>query len=72
MSSAEWASWIAVLIDLGIFIILIVEYRYDERKDLEKKQRKTRTTKKVTTQPGGASTTEETTEVSEPVPGGPK
>ena len=44
------------------------EYDYDAQKDLEKKQRKTRTTKKVTTNPSGASTTEETTEVSEPMP----
>lgn len=42
------------------------EFRYDEQKDIEKKQRRTRT-KKVTTQPGGASVTEET-ETVEPVP----
>lgn len=41
------------------------EYFYDESKDLEKKQRRTRT-KKITTQPGGASVTEET-ETVEPV-----
>lgn len=42
------------------------EYEYDEAKDIEKKQRRTKTTKKVTMQPGGVSTTEETTEVTEP------
>ena len=43
------------------------EYEYDEQKDIEKKQRKTKTTKKTTTQPGGASITEEQTEVTEPM-----
>jgi hypothetical protein len=47
--------------------ILKKEFEYDENKDLEKKQRKIRTTKKTTTNPGGTSTTEETTETTEPV-----
>lgn len=46
--------------------ILIKEYRYDEQKDLDKKQRRTKTTKKVTTQPSGESVSEETTETVEP------
>jgi hypothetical protein len=47
--------------------ILKREFDYDEQKDLEKRQKRTRTTKKTTTQPNGGLTTEETTEVSEPV-----
>jgi len=47
--------------------ILTKEYKYDENKDIEKRQRKTRTTKKTTTQPSGISTTEEVTETSEPM-----
>lgn len=42
------------------------EYAYDEQKDVEKKQKRTRTTKKTTTQPSGASITEESSEVVEP------
>lgn len=42
------------------------EYDYDEQKDLEKKSKRTRTTKKTTTQPSGVSTTEETSEIIEP------
>lgn len=44
------------------------EYFYDEGKDLARKQKKTKTTKKTTTQPGGASIVEEQTEVSENIP----
>lgn len=43
------------------------EYEYDESKDLEKKQRKTRTTKKVTESKDGGKVVEETTETSEPI-----
>jgi hypothetical protein len=67
---------------LWLFIILLIglvyenrtyywvkrEYIYDERKDIEKKQRKTKTMKKTTTQPGGASIIEESTETVEGVP----
>lgn len=42
------------------------EFVYDEQKDLEKKQKRTKTTKKTTTQPSGMSTVEETSEVIEP------
>lgn len=45
----------------------IKEYRYDELKDLEKKQKRTRTSKKVTEQKDGGKVTEEVTEVSEPI-----
>lgn len=47
--------------------ILKREFDYDAQKDLEKAQKKTRTSKKTTTQPGGVSTTEEVTETSEPI-----
>lgn len=55
--------WIAEWV---IVAILILEYRYDAQKDLAKKQKKTKTTKKVTTEPSGLSTTEETIETIEP------
>lgn len=45
---------------------MVREFQYDESKDLAKKQRRTKTTKKVTTQPGGTSISEETTETVEP------
>lgn len=48
--------------------ILKKEYDYDEAKDIEKKHKRTKTTKKVTTQPGGGSVSEETTETTEPIP----
>jgi hypothetical protein len=43
------------------------EYQYDEQKDLEKKQRRTKTSKKTTTSASGQNTVEETTEVIEPI-----
>jgi hypothetical protein len=46
--------------------ILTKEYKYDEAKDLQKKQKRTKTTKKTTTNPGG-TVVEESIEVSEPV-----
>lgn len=58
---------IEMFVGIATLYILIKEYRYDEAKDLEKKQRKTRTTKKITEQKDGAKVTEETTEVSEPM-----
>ncbi len=44
----------------------IAEFKYDEGKDLQKKQRRTKTTKK-TTNKAGESIVEETTETSEPI-----
>lgn len=58
---------IEMFVGMATLYILIKEYRYDEAKDLEKKQRKTRTTKKTTEQKDGVKVTEETTEVSEPI-----
>ncbi len=43
------------------------EFDYDAQKDIEKKQRKTRTTKKTTSTKDGGSVVEESTEISEPV-----
>jgi hypothetical protein len=53
----------------GIYTAYMVkkEYQYDENKDLEKKQRRTKTTKKTTTNPTG-TVVEESVETSEPVP----
>jgi hypothetical protein len=44
------------------------EFFYDEEKDLARKQKKTKTTKKTTTQPSGISVTEESTETVEGMP----
>lgn len=71
--------WMTKYEPIWLFLILFVEtgvgfmtlywvkreFDYDEQKDLEKKHKRTKTTKKVTTNPGGVSTTEETTEVVE-------
>jgi hypothetical protein len=46
--------------------ILRKEYEYDENKDLEKKLKRTKTTKKVTQSKDGTHTTEETSEITEP------
>ena len=54
------------------FYILVKEYRYDEAKDLAKKQRRTKTTKKTTRNPGGIEITEESSEVTEPTNEEPK
>lgn len=52
--------------------ILTKEYKYDEQKDIEKKQKRTRTTKKTTTKPTGESVVEETSEITTPVEEGLK
>lgn len=65
--------WFFVILSLGLLVeihsnyMLRKEYEYDENKDLEKKQRRTRTTKKTTTSKAGESIVEESTEVSEPI-----
>jgi hypothetical protein len=46
--------------------ILTKEYRYDEAKDIEKKQKRTKTTKKTTTNPT-STVVEESVETSEPM-----
>ena len=59
----DWTMW---LFELYICWILTAEYYYDFNKDI-KKSKKTRTTKKTTTKPGGETVSEETTEISEPL-----
>lgn len=59
--------FIGLLIELHSNYVLRMEYKYDEQKDLEKKQKKTRTTKKTTQTKDGGTTTEESTEVTEPM-----
>lgn len=65
-----WLFWqlnIEILLGSLTFLYIIKEYYYDAAKDEAKKQRRTRTSKKVTEQKDGAKVTEEVTEVSEPV-----
>lgn len=65
--------WFFVILAMGLAVelhsnyVLRKEYEYDEQKDLEKKQRRTKTTKKTTSKPGGETVTEEQTETSEPM-----
>lgn len=63
----EIREWLMCLAELYICWILTKEYFYDFQKDVEKKQKRTRTTKKVTQTKDGATVTEEATEVSEPM-----
>lgn len=57
--------FIETLVGAATLTILIKEYKYDEQKDIEKKQKKTRTTKKVTENKDGGKVTEETVETEE-------
>lgn len=75
---AKWEPiWLAVAFIVSIAFeaytawMMKKEYDYDEQKDIEKKQKRTRTTKKTTTQPSGASVVEESSEIVEPT-GEPK
>jgi hypothetical protein len=58
-----------MVVGISTLYILIKEYRYDEAKDLAKKQKRTKTTKKVTESKDGQKIVEETTETSEPMQG---
>lgn len=60
-------NWLTLICDIYICVILTIEYFYDFKKDEQKKHKKTRTSKKVTTNRDGQTVTEEATEVSEPV-----
>ncbi len=60
----DWLTFVAEWLIVGI---LILEYFYDRNKDISKKQKKTRTTKKTTTSRDGIQTVEENIEVSEPI-----
>ena len=73
--------WFAKYEPIWLFLVLTIEtvvgcltlywvkreYDYDEQKDLSKKQRRVHTSKKTTTQPGGASVVEEQTDTVEPI-----
>jgi len=66
--------WLFLILAAGLFYEretrnwTIKEFFYDKDKDDLKKQKKTKTTRKITTQPGGSSVTEEQVEISEPMP----
>jgi mannitol-specific phosphotransferase system IIBC component len=65
----EWLAAILLvetLAGFGSLYILIKEFKYDEQKDLEKKQKRTKTTKKTSTK-AGETVVEESVETSEPV-----
>ena len=61
--------WLFVILMAGLELhsnyMLRKEYEYDKAKD--DKRKRTRTTKKTTSRPGGETVTEEQTETSEPV-----
>lgn len=63
----ELRDWSNCLAEWVIVLILLLEYFYDKNKDEAKKQKKTRTTKKVTQAKDGSTVTEESQEVSEPM-----
>jgi len=62
----ELREWAMLVFEGYICYILTMEYFYDRDKDLEKKHKKTRTTKK-TTNKAGESIVEESTETFEPI-----
>lgn len=65
---AEFREWLMFLSELYICWILTMEYFYDKEKDEIKRQRKTRTTKKTTTnKTNGDIVVEENTEILEPM-----
>lgn len=58
---SEIREWIMLLFEGYICWILTMEYFYDAAKDA-KKQKRTKTTKKITMTPSGDTITEESTE----------
>lgn len=60
----DWTMW---LMEGGILYYVAREFYYDKVKDEEKKQRRTKTTRKITKGIGGESVTEESIENIEPV-----
>lgn len=68
----ELREWAMLLAELFICYMLVLEYKYDEKKDIQKKQRSTKTVRKTTTKKDGDSVVEESTEVNEPVADTPK
>ena len=63
----EFREWTMLILEAGILLVVWLEYKYDFRKDEEKKHKKTKTTKKTTRGLSGEETTEEVTETSEPI-----
>jgi len=59
---------IEMSVGIAILSMAVKEYRYDESKDLEKKQKRTRTSTKVTENKDGGKIIEETTETTESIP----
>jgi len=57
----EWTMWV---MEAGILYYVAREFYYDKDKD-ERKQRKTKTTKRTTTEPSGLVVIEEDTETTE-------
>lgn len=55
------------LVGVAILWWTVKEFKYDEDKDLQKKHRRTKTTKRTTNTKDGQSIVEESTEVSEPI-----
>jgi hypothetical protein len=69
----KWESiWLFTILVVETYIGFLTlswvkrEYFYDKDKD-ERRQKRTKTSKKTTTNPGGASVIEESVEVSEPI-----
>lgn len=60
----EFREWLMLIFEGYICWILTMEYFYDKEKD-DKKQRRTKTTKKATTMPDGTTVTEENIETTE-------
>lgn len=60
----EWTMW---LMEGGILYYVAKEFYYDKIKDDLKKQKRTKTIKKTTTDSQGSSVVEEQTEISEPI-----
>lgn len=58
----EIRDWLAFIFEGVIMVYVILEYYYDREKDILKKQKRIRTTKKATTSPTGETVTEEITE----------
>lgn len=69
MQIIEIRAWVSFLIELGILYYVAIEFYYDKNKDEAKKQKRTKTTKKVTQTKDGSTVTEEATETSEPLNG---
>lgn len=63
----ELREWLMLLMEAGILYYVAREFYYDRDKDLAKAQKKTKSSKKTTTDKAGVVVIEETNEVTEPV-----